>query len=188
MEARQQLPAGRIVLTYEDYCGLPDDGRRYEILEGELAVTPSPSRSHQEFAANLLVALKPFVHAHDLGEVFIAPFDVILEKASVVVPDLCFVSRDRLGIVTDRGVEGAPDLVVEILSPATARRDRAEKAQLYSRHGVRHFWLADPEARVVETFELHEGRYRETARLTGDARLTPTLFSGLEISLASLFR
>ena len=104
-EARERRPAGRIVLTYEDYCALPDDGRRYEILEGELAVTPSPSRSHQEFAANLLVALKTFVTAHGLGRVFIAPFDVILERTSVVVPDLCFVSRGRLDIVDGDAVE-----------------------------------------------------------------------------------
>ena len=186
-EAREQRPVGRIVLTYEDYCALPDDGRRYEILEGELAVTPSPSRSHQEFAANLLVVLKTFVTAHGLGRVFIAPFDVILEKTSVVVPDLLFVSRERLSIVTDRGVEGPPDLIVEILSPGTARRDRGEKAQLYARHGVRHYWLADPDARVLETLELDRSRYRETGRLTGDARFTPTLFPGLEITLPSLW-
>jgi Uma2 family endonuclease len=185
--AREQRPAGRIVLTYEDYCALPDDGRRYEILEGELSVTPSPSRSHQEFAANLLVVLKQFVTAHGLGTVFMAPFDVILEKTSVMVPDLCFVGRERLEVVTERAVEGAPDLIVEILSPGTARRDRGEKAQLYARHGVRHYWLADPDARVLETLELDAGRYRETARLTGDARFTPTLFPGLEISLSSLW-
>ncbi len=166
---------------------MPDDGRRYEILDGELTVTPSPSRSHQEFAANLLVVLRPFAAAHGLGSVFIAPFDVILDETSVVVPDLCFVSRERLEIVTDRGVGGAPDLIVEILSPGTVRRDRGEKAQLYARHGVRHYWLADADARVFETLELDEGRYRETARLTGDARFRPTLFPGLEISLSSLW-
>jgi Uma2 family endonuclease len=186
-EAHEEQPAGRIVLTYEDYCDLPDDGRRYEILEGELAVTPSPTVWHQRFAANLLIVLKPFVATRGLGEVLIAPFDVILEKTSVVVPDLLFVSRERLDIVTERGVEGAPDLIVEIISPGTARRDRREKAQLYARHGVRHYWLADPDARALETLELEEGRYRGTAQLTGDARFTPTLFPGLEISLSSLW-
>ncbi|KRT71552.1 MAG: hypothetical protein XU13_C0044G0006 [Candidatus Rokubacteria bacterium CSP1-6] len=186
-ETRDQPPAGRIVLTYEDYCALPNDGRRYEILEGELFVTPSPSRAHQAFAANLLIALKPFAAAQDLGEVFIAPFDVILEKTSVVVPDLLFVSRQRLGIVTDRGVEGAPDLIVEILSPGTARRDRVEKAQLYARHGVRHYWLVDPDARTVEAFELVEGRYQRTVQLAGEATFAPSLFPGLAVSLRSLW-
>ena len=152
IDAREQPPAGRITLTYEDYCALPDDGRRYEIIEGELYGTPSPGRAHQQFAANLLVVLKPFVAARGLGEVVIAPFYVILEETSVVVPDLLFVARERSGIVTDRGVRGAPDLIVEILSPGTARRDRVEKAKLYARHGVHHYWLADPETRVLEIY------------------------------------
>src|SRR3990170_3474782 len=114
IDAREQPPAGRIVLTYEDYCALPDDGRRYEIIEGELYVTPSPSRAHQRFAGNLLVTLHTWVRAQAAGEVFIAPFDVILEETSVVVPDLLFVALVRSGIVTDRGVRGAPDLIVEI--------------------------------------------------------------------------
>jgi Uma2 family endonuclease len=105
-ETRDRPPAGRIVLTYEDYCLLPNDGRRYEILEGELAVTPSPSRSHQRVSRNLLFILHAHVREHDLGEIFDAPFDVILEETSVVVPDLLFVARERLRIVTDRGVEG----------------------------------------------------------------------------------
>lgn len=187
IDAREQPPAGRIVLTYEDYCALPDDGRRYEILEGELYVTPSPSRAHQRFALNLLVVLPAYVKARNAGEVFIAPFDVILEKTSVVVPDLLFVSRERLGIVTDRGVEGAPDLVVEVLSPGTARRDRVEKAQLYARHGVAQYWLADPDARTLEVFELAGGTYHQAHSLAGDSPFAPSLFPGLTISLADLW-
>ncbi len=187
IDARERPPAGRIVLTYEDYCALPDDGRRYEILDGELSMTPSPSRAHQRFAGNLFVTLHTWVRAPAAGEVFIAPFDVILARTTVVVPDLVFVSRERLGIVTSRGVEGAPDLVVEILSPGTASRDRVEKAQIYARHGIRHYWLADPDARVLEVYELTGGQYRETARLTAGATFTPTLFPGLAISLSSLW-
>lgn len=187
IDAREQPPAGPIVLTYEDYCALPDDGKRYEIIEGELYVTPSPSRSHQEFAANLLVVLKPLVTARRLGEVFIAPFDVILEETSVVVPDLLFVAQERSGIVTERGVRGAPDLIVEILSPGTARRDRVEKAKLYARHGVSHYWLADPEARILEVYELAEGQYRRAASLADDDRFSPSLFPGLTITLSSLW-
>lgn len=187
IDARERPPAGRIVLTYEDYCALPDDGRRYEIIEGDLYVTPSPSRSHQEFAANLLVVLKPFVTARRLGEVFIAPFDVIFEESSVVVPDLLFVTRERAGIITDRGVRGAPDLIVEILSPGTARRDRVEKAKLYARHGVSHYWLADPEVRILEVYELTEGQYRRTASLADDDSFSPSLFPGFTVALSSLW-
>ena len=118
---------------------------------------------------------------------FSAPFDVILEKASAVVPDLLFVSRDRLGVVTDRGVEGAPDLIVEIISSGTARRDRAEKAQLYARSGVRHYWLVDPDAQTIEAFELGGGQYHRTVHLAGDATFAPSLFPGLTVSLRSLW-
>jgi Uma2 family endonuclease len=187
IDAREGPPAGRIVLTYEDYCALPDDGRRYEIIEGELYVTPSPSRAHQEFAGNLFIALKPFVAARRLGVVFIAPFDVILEETSVVVPDLIFVAKDHVGIVTDRGVRGAPDLIVEILSPGTARRDRVEKAKLYARHGVTHYWLADPEARGLELYELSERQYRRAASLADNDSFSPSLFPGLTIPLSSLW-
>lgn len=187
IETRDQPPAGRIVMTYEDYCALPDDSRRYEILEGKLAMTPSPSRLHQQVSRNLLVILHSHVRETALGEVFSAPFDVILEETSVVVPDFLFVSRDRLGIVTDRGVEGAPDLIVEILSRGTARRDRVEKAQLYARHGVNHYWLISPEARTLEAFELAGTVYRLTAQLAGDATFAPSLFPGLAISLLTLW-
>lgn len=105
----------------------------------------------------------------------------------MVVPDLLFISRDRLGIVTDRGVEGAPELIVEILSSGTVQRDRVEKAQLYARHGVRHYWLVDPEAQTLEAFELAEGQYRRTARLAGEATFVPSLFPGLAIPLPSLW-
>lgn len=187
VETRDRPPAGRIVLTYEDYCALPDDGRRYEVIEGELVVTPSPRRAHQRFSRNLLVVLHAHVREHDLGEVFDAPFDVILENTSIVVPDLLFVSRDRLSIVAERGVEGAPDLIVEILSSATARRDRVEKAQLYARHGVGHYWLADPVGRTLETFELTGGLYRLVVSLSGAALFEPSLFPGLTIPLRDLW-
>lgn len=187
IDAREQPPAGRNVLTYEDYCALPEDGRRYEILEGELHMTPSPSRAHQRFAGNLFVVLHTYVRERGLGEVFIALFDVILEKTSVVVPDLLFVSRERLGVVTDRGVEGAPDLIVEALSPGTARRDRVDKAQLYARHGVPHYWLSDPDPRTLEVFELSSSVHRRTDLLTGDVTFTPSLFPGLTIALSDLW-
>lgn len=187
IDAREQPPAGRIVLTYEDYCALPDDGKRYEIMEGEVYVTPSPGRRHQRFAGNLFVVLKQFAEGRGLGEVYAAPFDVILEETSVVVPDLLFVTRERVEIVTDRGIRGAPDLIVEILSPGTARRDRVEKAKLYARHGVGHYWLADPEARTLEVYELTDGQYRRSAGLADDDSFSPSLFPGLTIPLSSLW-
>jgi Uma2 family endonuclease len=180
-------PAEHAGLTYADYCRLPDDGLRYELIEGDLVSEPSPRRAHQEFSGNVFEVLHRHVRERDLGKVYAAPFDVILSTRSVVVPDLVFVARDRLGLVTDRGIEGTPDLIVEIVSPGTARRDRVAKLRLYEQHGVHHYWLADPRTRTLETFELVEGTYRLRASLGGDETLETALFPGLALPLGSLW-
>src|SRR5438445_9486940 len=124
---RYSVETGRSGLTYEDFCALPDDGLRYEIVDGMLFAEPSPRRAHQKAVGNLFAILHAWVRAHDLGEVYVAPFDVILDPRTTVEPDLVFVVKDRLAIVAERGVEAAPDLLVEVLSPGTARRDRVRK-------------------------------------------------------------
>jgi Uma2 family endonuclease len=185
--ARLDQPTERRPLTYEDYCALPDDERRYEIIAGNLHVTPSPSRAHQRFLGKLFAAVHGHVTQHQLGEVYFAPFDVILASTSVVVPDLLFVSRARLAIVTDRGVEGAPDLVVEALSPSTARRDRVEKMRLYATHGVPHYWRADLDARVLEVLEFAGDSYRVVVALGSEDVFSPALFPGLTIRLGEIW-
>jgi Uma2 family endonuclease len=184
---RYSVETGRSGLTYEDYCALPDDGLRYEIVGGMLFAEPSPRRAHQEAVGNLFAILHGYVRAHDLGKVYVAPFDVILDPGTTVVPDLVFVVRERLDIVAERGVEAAPDLLVEVLSPGTARRDRVRKLNAYARHGVRHYWLVDPEAKTVEAFELVEDAYRLAAAVGGDDEFRPDVFPGLAISLPILF-
>ena len=184
---RYSVETGRSGLTYEDFCALPDDGLRYEIVDGMLFAEPSPRRAHQEAVGTLFAILHGYVRAHDLGKVYVAPFDVILDPRTTVVPDLVFVVRDRLGIVAERGVEGAPDLLVEVLSPGTARRDRVRKLNAYARLGVRHYWLVDPEAKTVEAFELVEDAYRLAAAVGGDDEFRPGVFPGLAISLPILF-
>src|SRR3989442_3860861 len=186
IETQYSVETGRSGLTYEDYCGLPDDGLRYEIIDGMLFAEPSPRRAHQKAVGNLFAILHAHVRAHDLGEVYVAPFDVILDPRTVVVPDLVFAARDRLDIVAERGVEGAPDLLVEVLSPGTARRDRVRKLNAYARHGVRHYWLVDPEAKTVEAFELVEGAYRLAVAVGGDDEFPPRVFSRLPLYLPPL--
>ena len=143
----------KLKLTYQDYVLLPDDGKRYEILDGDLYVTPSPTARHQEVSFNLALAMGQYVKTHGLGKVLASPLDVILADDSIAQPDLLFVSNERLPIVRD-WVHGAPDLVIEILSPGTRDRDRTLKRHLYARHGVRELWLVDPEARSVEIHTL----------------------------------
>ncbi len=185
-----RYPAGTAPgsLTYEDYCALPDDGLRHEVIEGFLFSEPSPRRAHQRVLLNLAALLQAHVREQGLGEVYLAPFDVVLDRRTVVVPDLLFVARERAGIVTERAVEGPPDLVVEILSPGTAGRDRVAKLNAYARHGVPHYWLVDPEARTLEALELAGSGYRVAAAAAADEGFTPGLFPGLVIALPELWR
>ena len=168
-------------------CSSDLDGLRYEIVDGMLFAEPSPRRAHQKAVGNLSAILHAWVRAHDLGEVYVAPFDVILDPRTTVAPDLVFVVKDRLAIVAERGVEAAPDLLVEVLSPGTARRDRVRKLNAYARHGVRHYWLVDPEVKTLEAFELVEDAYRLAAAVGDDDELRPGVFPGLAISLPILF-
>lgn len=187
MSTPMRIPEGKIILTYEDYVLLPNDRNRYEILEGELNVTPAPSTKHQTASVNLLVLLSHYVKQRDLGKLFHAPVDLILESTSVLQPDLLFVSKARQSIITEKAVEGPPDLVVEILSPGTSRTDRVTKAQIYSRHRVPAYWIVDPEQEAIEIYLLEAEGYRLAATLQG---ATPTIappFTDLQIAAKDVF-
>jgi Uma2 family endonuclease len=177
----------RSKLTYDDYVSLPDDRNRYEIVDGELAVTPSPRVSHQRVSGNLYRPLHRYVQENASGLLLYAPVDVILDRSTVVVPDLVFVRTERTAIVNERGIDGAPDLVVEILSKGTARRDRGVKLQLYARFGVEHYWIVDPARRIVEVREHGARGYRLTGRHEGAATLRSTLFPGFELATVELW-
>lgn len=185
--AANRIPEGKIVLSYEDYVRLPDDRNRYEILDGELAVTPAPSPEHQRVSLNLTLVLGNHVRAVKLGHLYCAPIDLILAPTTVLQPDLAFISIERQGIVTARGIEGSPDLIIEILSAGTARTDRTTKAHLYARYGIRHYWIVDPESRTLEAYSLAAETYRLDHHLSGSAEFTPALFPGLTIRLADLW-
>jgi Uma2 family endonuclease len=173
-------------LTYEDYCLLPNDGKRYEIIGGELFVTPSPLLRHQVALANLLYYLIDFVKKHDLGRVYPAPFDVVFSQYNVVEPDLLYVSRARSSVVTEKNVQGAPDLAVEILSESTAKTDRTTKLKLYGRYGVAEYWLIDPAEYSAEIYRLGPGGYELAAQLDSSQSLTSPLFPGFALPLAKL--
>ncbi len=137
-----------IKFTYQDYRNAPDD-KRYELLDGDLVVTPAPGEAHQRASRNLTILLGQSVKLSGVGHVYAAPFDVVLSDTDVVQPDLLFVTNERAHIITDENVQGAPDLVVEILSPSTAERDQTFKRSLYAKHGVKEFWLVDTDAKTV---------------------------------------
>jgi Uma2 family endonuclease len=172
----------RTVLTYEDYAALPADGRRYELHEGKVSVTPAPSPLHQQVIRNLLGVLDAHVKRRRLGEVLVSPVDCILGETTVVQPDILFVETARLTWISERGVEGPPTLAIEVLSPSTRAADRGVKAQIYARYQVAHYWIADPELRTIEAYVLEDGEYRRTSRLAGAAPAALPPFADLALA------
>jgi Uma2 family endonuclease len=177
----------QVPFTYEDYLRLPDSPYREEILVGELIVSPSPSRDHQELVGGLYRALQAEAGARGLGKVYLGPYDVILSDTDVVSPDLVFVLREQAGIARQRGVFGPPDLIVEVLSKWSGVRDTQGKSALYARYGVPHYWLFDPARRRAWFFRLAEGEYRLTGEHGGDEMVRVEPFPDLELHLGGLW-
>jgi len=185
LAAKYDSPETR--LTYEDYCRMPA-GLRYELVEGDMRMVPSPSVFHQEISKRLLKSLMEWVEGKGLGLVYDAPIDVVLSQHTVVQPDLLYISRERLGIIMKANIQGAPDLVVEILSPSTAEWDRVTKRRTYERYGVRELWLVDLEGRSIEVAARNEMGL-ETIRVypLGTTVSSPIL-PGFVVDVDQLFR
>jgi Uma2 family endonuclease len=168
--------------TYEDLLQLPDDGKRHEIIGGELYTMPSPSPEHQDIVGEFFVELKLFLRTSPIGKVFVAPTDVIFHIDDVVIPDILFVSRERLDIISKRGVEGAPDLVIEVISPSSVKRDLEVKRKLCQREGVVVYIAVESEERRVhvwdgdKTFVLGMGETLTCSVLPGFTLLVDKVF------------
>ncbi len=178
-------PQGR--WTYADYAALPDDGNRYEIIAGVLYMTPAPGTGHQSVSARLVTFLVTHVEFAGLGRVFAAPVDVELAPDTVVQPDIVVVLSANLDRITPSRIIGAPDLVVEILSPGTAGYDRREKQDAYARAGVGEYWIVDPGAQTVELLTLDQGGYRSHGVFRGQARL-PSSVVTLPVPIERFFQ
>ena len=188
---RPVAPAADTRLTYDDFLLFPDDGKRHELIDGVHYVTPSPILRHQALSGRLHLSLGNFLAAHPaLGRVYYAPLDVIFSRYDVVEPDLLVVAADQLDILTTKNVQGAPALVVEILSPGTRKVDEQIKRRLFERGGVREYWLLDPELDLVKVFRrADDGGFPRVAELTrenGDTLASPVV-PGWSIELARLF-
>jgi Uma2 family endonuclease len=173
--------------THDDLLQLPDDGKRREIIDGELYVTPSPVNYHQKVLLNLTGAFWMFLESHPLGEMRFAPLDVILSEHDVLEPDLLFVLNEHLDILQD-WVRGAPDLVIEILSPSTEGRDRGIKLKAYARYGVGEYWIVDPAAQVIEVYRLGAEGYRLAGTHTRDMAVETPLLLGFSLAVARIFQ
>ncbi|HEV8578310.1 MAG TPA: Uma2 family endonuclease [Thermoanaerobaculia bacterium] len=176
-------------LTYEDYLLFPDDGKRHEIIGGEHFVTAAPFVRHQRLVGTLYFHIRAFLRLHPFGEILLAPTDVILSPHDIVQPDLFFISNERGPIVTEANIQGAPDLVIEILSNSSRRLDEVLKRKAYEEFGAREYWIFDPVRKTTQVWErTDEGLRRRTllSAAAGDI-LTTALLPGLEIPLEEIF-
>lgn len=174
-------------MTYAEYRAMPDDGKRYELVEGVLREVPSPTTIHQRILGLLFTILHLYVVNKKLGEVFVAPLDVRLTDELVYQPDVLFVAKDGKAQVTERDVSGAPDLVAEIVSPASRNMDRKEKASNYAKHGVCEYWLVYPETLFIEVYGLREGKFQLLGRYGEGETVRSEVLAGLEFLTETVF-
>ncbi len=189
LPAREQAWPTQGEWTYEDYAELPDDGRRYEIIEGALYVTPAPNFDHQYTVGEIFAALRAYIGKHELGLVLVAPFEVRMPGiAPVVQPDVIFIASEHVPSPGAARFTGAPELVVEVLSPSTARTDKVIKFSAYERAGVREYWLVDPRVHSVEVYSLSDdGTFALAGQYISGEMVTSGVLSDLVLSVDDLF-
>jgi Uma2 family endonuclease len=174
--------------TYEDWLKLPDDGYRYEVIDGVLYMSPPPLIRHQRSSGRIFVRLSDFLRVHPLGEVFYAPVGVRLPNQPVPLqPDIVFVRAERLAIIGENYIEGVPDLIVEILSPSNWLYDRREKMRVYQEAGVPEYWIADPRAQTIEVYVLEQGVYQLAGQYGRGEVVASRLLPGFEVPVEAIF-
>jgi len=179
-----------VKLTYDDFVLFPDDGKRHELIDGEHYVTPSPNLRHQQISGNLYLLIRTWLEEHRIGQIYFAPFDVIFSMFDVVEPDLLYMSNERATrVLTDANVKGAPELVIEIGSKVTRKRDETVKRRLYERSGVDEYWIVDPEIDVVRVYRRGTMGFDRPQELRAESRdvLTTPLLPGLSLPLSRIF-
>ena len=185
-EARDSGARSPIKLTYADYAELPSDGKRYQILDGELNVTPAPIPRHQQVVGELHLLLAPVLR--QTGQVFISPIDVLLGDHNILQPDIVYIGHERAHILGPKNIQGAPDLVVEVLSASTRRVDVLVKSAIYARHKVPSYWIADPDLDRLEIHQLDDdGAYQQTRLYQSPQVAEPPDYPELHIPLKQVF-
>lgn len=172
-----------VKFTVDDLDNFPDDGKRREVIEGELYVSPSPTRHHQRILRRLVVAVGNYLEQNSVGEVFFAPFDVRFSLSDGVQPDLLYISNERAQIIGEKYVDGAPDWVVEILSPNNRSYDLQTKRRLYQKYGVKVYWVVDPLEQKVFVWEEGE---EEATIFSSSEKVAVSILPGLSFSVAKL--
>lgn len=182
----QPLQTSQRPLTIEDFESFPDDGNRYEIMGGMLSVSPSPTLRHQRIVGRIYAALQQYFDEIGTGEVFVSPLDVEFSNFDVVEPDVVVVLDANASIKHEHRIVGAPDVVVEVISPSSAMRDRVRKAALYAMNGVQEYWLVDPANETFDMLSLHRPDYVALAQ--SNKMIRSQLLAGFELDLERLFR
>lgn len=172
--------------TYEDYQKTPDD-KRYELIDGELLMTPSPVPRHQRISGKLEFKLREFITKNKIGEIFYAPCDVYLDNENVVQPDILFISKDRLDIIGEKNIQGVPNLVIEIISENSVYRDIVQKKRLYARFNVKEYWIVIPEEEEIEVYILEDNTYQLYCAYKKVEELVSPSLKGLKIELKEIF-
>lgn len=178
--------SGDRVYTYEDYRQLPE-GSPYQLIGGRLVMTPSPTPRHQLVSAQLVFQMMTYVREKNLGVVAYAPLDVYLEATETFQPDIVFIDRNRIGIIGTDKINGAPDLVVEVLSPSTAYYDLKTKFRVYEKHGVREYWIVDPEDSSVQVYVLQDGQLKLHQEAVGEGKVQSKILAGFSVDLKDIF-
>lgn len=179
------LPA-KDTYTNEDYFKLPE-GAPYQLIRGKLIMTPSPIPYHQEISRKLSQKIGNFVEENNLGTLYYAPLDVIFGEKEVYQPDIIFISKENIKIIHEKNIQGAPDIVIEILSPETAYYDLREKFMVFEKSGVKEYWIVDPGMKKIEIYENSEKKFRIHSEAEGDGVVLSEIFNGLTISLVEIF-
>ena len=172
--------------TYEDYAKLPE-GAPYQLIGGELIITPAPTPYHQRISRKIEFLLIEYVEKNELGEVFDAPIDVYFEETETYQPDIIFISKERLNIISETKIKGAPDLIIEILSPATAYYDLGRKYEVYEKNGVKEYWIVHPERKSIEIYQNQEGQFKLIQIAKEKDTVNSSLFKDFELNLEKIF-
>jgi len=186
MPAKEIKIRPKDVYTYDDYAVLPE-GTPYQLIGGKLVMTPSPTTYHQDIVICLAEKILNFNAKEKVGKIYVSPVDVYFEEKETYQPDIIFILKERLHIIELTKINGAPDLVMEILSPATAYYDLKEKFKVYARHGVKEYWIVDPKDKSIEIYEGQEGKFKQVQRAEEEGKVKSSALKGFEVELKDIF-
>lgn len=174
-------------ITRHEYAMIPVGAPNYQLIEGDLVMAPSPGSYHQDILLNLATLFRDYLRKHPIGKIYVAPLDTYLSDINVYQPDLLFIRKENLGIIEEHGIEGAPDLAIEILSKSSAKYDLGPKRSVYARTGVEELWIIDPAKRTLALYRLAENADTPAATYKAKQKFTSEMLPGLTIDLAAVF-